>query len=144
MPAILDHRVVTLHPKIHGGLLADPTNREHRADMAEYGIEPIDLLVVQPLPVRHRSQHRADRHRRAGDGARRGQEPRFVGVVVDPADYGVVLDELRADGASARRRSGAWPATPSPESPRTTRRSPTWFDDDAPSAGLPDNVAPRR
>ena len=34
VPAILDHRVVTLHPKIHGGLLADPTKPQHRADMA--------------------------------------------------------------------------------------------------------------
>ena len=34
VPAILDHRVVTLHPKIHGGLLADPTKPEHHADMA--------------------------------------------------------------------------------------------------------------
>ena len=75
VPAILDHRVVTLHPKIHGGLLADPTKPEHRADMAAYGIEPIDLRGVQPLPVRQRSEHRADRHRRPGDGACRGQEP---------------------------------------------------------------------
>ena len=35
VPAILDHRVVTLHPKIHGGLLADPTKAEHQADMAQ-------------------------------------------------------------------------------------------------------------
>src|SRR6476646_12001210 len=45
VPAILDHRVVTLHPKIHGGLLADPTNPQHRADMDEYGIEAFDLVV---------------------------------------------------------------------------------------------------
>ena len=52
VPAILDHRVVTLHPKIHGGLLADPTKPSHQADMAEYGIEAIDLVVVQPVSVR--------------------------------------------------------------------------------------------
>ncbi len=46
LPAILDHRVVTLHPKVHGGLLADPTKPEHQADMAEHGIEPIDIVVV--------------------------------------------------------------------------------------------------
>ena len=45
LPAILDHRVVTLHPRVHGGLLADPTNPAHRADMAAHGIEPIDLVV---------------------------------------------------------------------------------------------------
>ena len=50
MPAILDHRVVTLHPKVHGGLLADPTQPAHQADMAEYGIQPIDLVVVNLYP----------------------------------------------------------------------------------------------
>ncbi|MEN9505825.1 MAG: phosphoribosylaminoimidazolecarboxamide formyltransferase/IMP cyclohydrolase, partial [Actinomycetota bacterium] len=50
VPAILDHRVVTLHPKVHGGLLADPTEPAHRADMAEYGIEPFDLVVVNLYP----------------------------------------------------------------------------------------------
>ena len=50
VPAILDHRVVTLHPKVHGGLLADPTNPSHLADMAEYGIEPISLVVVNLYP----------------------------------------------------------------------------------------------
>ncbi|MGA1077315.1 MAG: bifunctional phosphoribosylaminoimidazolecarboxamide formyltransferase/IMP cyclohydrolase PurH, partial [Ilumatobacteraceae bacterium] len=50
VPAILDHRVVTLHPRIHGGLLADPTKAEHRADMAEFGIEPISLVVVNLYP----------------------------------------------------------------------------------------------
>src|SRR6478736_6054465 len=50
VPAILDHRVVTLHPKIHGGLLADPTKPEHQADMAAYGIEPISLVVVNLYP----------------------------------------------------------------------------------------------
>ena len=45
VPAILGHRVVTLHPKVHGGILADPTDPTHVADMAEYGIEPIDLVV---------------------------------------------------------------------------------------------------
>ena len=45
VPAILSHRVVTLHPKVHGGILADPTDAEHVADMAEYGITPFDLVV---------------------------------------------------------------------------------------------------
>src|ERR1700712_1765472 len=50
LPAILDHRVVTLHPKVHGGLLADPTNPTHRTDMDAHGIEAIDLLVVNLYP----------------------------------------------------------------------------------------------
>ena len=50
LPAILDHRVVTLHPRVHGGLLADPTNPTHQADMAAHGIEAIDLVVVNLYP----------------------------------------------------------------------------------------------
>ena len=56
LPAILDHRVVTLHPKVHGGLLADPTNPAHQSDMAEHGIEAIDLVVVNLYPVRRRTR----------------------------------------------------------------------------------------
>ena len=44
-PIMLGHRVVTLHPKVHGGILADSTDPEHQADMAEYDIDPIDLVV---------------------------------------------------------------------------------------------------
>ena len=43
---ILDHRVVTLHPRVHGGILADRDKPHHAAEMAEHGIEPIDLVVV--------------------------------------------------------------------------------------------------
>ena len=56
VPAILDHRVVTLHPKVHGGLLADPTKPEHQADMAEYGIEPISLVVANLYPFVDRTR----------------------------------------------------------------------------------------
>ena len=42
-PEMLGHRVVTLHPKVHGALLALRDNPEHQADMDKYGIEPIDL-----------------------------------------------------------------------------------------------------
>ena len=49
-PAILGHRVVTLHPKIHGGLLADRSNPEHVAEMEQYGIEGIDLVVGNLYP----------------------------------------------------------------------------------------------
>ncbi|HEY1738779.1 MAG TPA: bifunctional phosphoribosylaminoimidazolecarboxamide formyltransferase/IMP cyclohydrolase PurH, partial [Acidimicrobiia bacterium] len=50
VPPILDHRVVTLHPKIHGGLLADPTNDSHRADMDAYDIQPFQLVVSNLYP----------------------------------------------------------------------------------------------
>ena len=58
VPAILGHRVVTLHPKVHGGILADVDDPAHQADLEAYGIEPIYLVVVQPVPVRRASGHR--------------------------------------------------------------------------------------
>ena len=92
VPAILDHRVVTLHPKIHGGLLADPTNEKHRADMAEYGIEAIDLLVCNLYPFA--TDPSIELIDIGGPAMVRAaaKNHRFVAVVVDPSDYGVVLD----------------------------------------------------
>jgi phosphoribosylaminoimidazolecarboxamide formyltransferase/IMP cyclohydrolase len=107
LPAILDHRVVTLHPKVHGGLLADPTNPAHQADMAEHGIEPIDLVVVNLYPFA--SSPSIELIDIGGPAMVRAaaKNHAHVGVVVDPADYAVVLDEIRAAGAlgaATRRR----------------------------------------
>ena len=107
MPAILDHRVVTLHPKVHGGLLADPTLPAHQADMAEYGIEPIDLVVVNLYPFE--SDPSIELIDIGGPAMVRAaaKNHAHVAVVVNPADYGAVLDEVRADGAltaATRRR----------------------------------------
>ena len=87
MPAILDHRVVTLHPKIHGGLLADPTNATHRADMAEYGIEAIDLLVCNLYPFA--TDPSIELIDIGGPAMVRAaaKNHQFVAVVVDPSDY---------------------------------------------------------
>src|SRR5207248_449287 len=49
-PAILGHRVVTLHPKVHGGILADRSNPDHRRELDELDIDPIDLVVVNLYP----------------------------------------------------------------------------------------------
>ena len=51
-PEMLGGRVKTLHPAIHGGLLADQRDAEHLAQIAEHGIEPFDLLVVNLYPFR--------------------------------------------------------------------------------------------
>ena len=104
VPAILDHRVVTLHPKVHGGSLADPTKPEHQADMADVRHRRRSTSSWCNLyPFAARSRHRADRHRRARRWcARRRRTTRTSAVVVDPADYDAVLDELRADGDARR------------------------------------------
>ena len=107
VPAILSHRVVTLHPKIHGGILADPTNDEHRADMADYGIEPIDLVVANLYPFS--SDPGIELIDIGGPAMVRAaaKNHAFVGVVVDPSDYDGIVSELRADGSlgdATRRR----------------------------------------
>ena len=82
-PEMMDGRVKTLHPKVHGGLLAIRGNAEHDKAASAHGIAPIDLLVVNLYPfeatvekgAERRGLHREHRHRRAGDDPRGRQEP---------------------------------------------------------------------
>jgi len=60
-PEMMDGRVKTLHPKVHGGLLAVRGNKEHGAAMAAHGIRPIDLLVVNLYPFEATVMKGADR-----------------------------------------------------------------------------------
>ena len=111
LPAILDHRVVTLHPKVHGGLLADPTDPAHRADMAAHGIEPIELVVVNLYPFA--SSPSIDLIDIGGPAMVRAaaKNHAHVAVAVDPADYAAVAEEVRATGglgAATRRRLARW------------------------------------
>src|SRR3954470_1141501 len=103
-PEMMDGRVKTLHPKVHGGLLAIRDNAEHAASMKDHGIAPIDLLVVNlypfeatvakgaayddcienidiggPAMIRAASKNHAD-----------------VAVIVEPDDYAPLLAELAA------------------------------------------------
>jgi phosphoribosylaminoimidazolecarboxamide formyltransferase/IMP cyclohydrolase len=106
VPAILGHRVVTLHPKVHGGLLADRDDAEHLADMERYGIAPIDLVVSNLYPFA--SDPSTELIDIGGPAMVRAaaKNHAFVGVVTDPAQYEEVLADLRASGAlsSATRR----------------------------------------
>jgi phosphoribosylaminoimidazolecarboxamide formyltransferase/IMP cyclohydrolase len=107
VPAILDHRVVTLHPMVHGGLLADPTNDAHRADMEAHGIEAIDLVVVDLYPFT--SEPSIDLIDIGGPAMVRAaaKNHAHVAVVVQHADYAPVLAEVQRDGAvgqATRRR----------------------------------------
>jgi phosphoribosylaminoimidazolecarboxamide formyltransferase/IMP cyclohydrolase len=101
-PELLDGRVKTLHPKIHGGLLAIRENPEHEAAMLAHGIAPIDLLVVNLYPfeaARDRQASFADCIENidiGGPAMIRAAAKNFadVAVVVDPADYPKILAEL--------------------------------------------------
>jgi phosphoribosylaminoimidazolecarboxamide formyltransferase/IMP cyclohydrolase len=103
---ILDHRVVTLHPKIHGGILADRDNPQHLDEMEEFGIDEIDLVVVNLYPFS--SKPGVDLIDIGGPAMVRAAAKNFahVGVVVDTADYADVLEMIEGDffGISARRR----------------------------------------
>jgi phosphoribosylaminoimidazolecarboxamide formyltransferase/IMP cyclohydrolase len=94
-PAILGHRVVTLHPKVHGGILADIADPEHRADLEKHGIEPVALVVVNLYPFN--SNPSIELIDVGGPAMVRAaaKNHAHVGVVVDPADYQRVVDALR-------------------------------------------------
>ncbi|HUR24316.1 MAG TPA: bifunctional phosphoribosylaminoimidazolecarboxamide formyltransferase/IMP cyclohydrolase [Acidimicrobiales bacterium] len=97
-PEMLGGRVKTLHPRIHGGILADRTKPEHDADLAAQGIAPIELVVCNLYPfVAQPSIEMIDV---GGPTMVRAAAKNHgsVGVMVDPAEYGPVLDELRRDG----------------------------------------------
>jgi phosphoribosylaminoimidazolecarboxamide formyltransferase / IMP cyclohydrolase len=97
-PAILGHRVVTLHPAVHGGILADPDDPDHRRDLEEFGIEPISLVVVNLYPFgREPGVELIDVGGPAMVRAA-AKNHAHVGVLIDPADYEPVLAELRAGG----------------------------------------------
>ncbi len=97
-PAILGHRVVTLHPKVHGGILADLADEAHRADLAEYGIEPISLVVVNLYPFS--SNPGIELIDIGGPALVRASAKNHahVGVVVAPSEYEPVVAEIRQHG----------------------------------------------
>jgi len=138
-PEILGGRVKTLHPAIHGGILADRSDPEHLANLEARGIVPIDLVVgnlypftsdpgIELIDIGGPTMVRAAAKNHA-----------HVGVVVDPADYRPVLDELRAVGSlsdATRRRlaRSAFAHTAAYDAAIVT-----WFDED-PSSDHANNL----
>src|SRR6185295_15186941 len=104
-PEMLDGRVKTLHPKIHGGLLGRRDLPAHTAAMREHGIEPIDLVAVNLYPFRETVakpgttlEEAIERIDIGGPSMLRSaaKNHAHVTVIVDPDDYPGVLEELRA------------------------------------------------
>ena len=98
-PIMLGHRVVTLHPKVHGGILADRENEEHQQDMIDNDIETIDLVVCNLYPFQ--AEPSIENIDIGGPTMVRAaaKNHQYVGVIVDPADYDVVLVELTNAGS---------------------------------------------
>ncbi len=105
-PEIMDGRVKTLHPAIHGGLLAVRGNEQHEAAMAEHGIAPIDLLVVNLYPFEETVASGADydtcvENIDIGGPAMiraAAKNHASVAVVTDAADYDKLLGDMEQHG----------------------------------------------
>ena len=103
-PEMMGGRVKTLHPNVHGGLLALRDDDEHLVAMAAHGIAPIDLLIVNLYPFEATVARGADyatciENIDIGGPAMiraAAKNHRFVAVVTDPADYPALLDQMAA------------------------------------------------
>jgi phosphoribosylaminoimidazolecarboxamide formyltransferase/IMP cyclohydrolase len=107
-PEMMDGRVKTLHPKVHGGLLAVRDNAEHVAAMAKHGIGAIDLVVVNLYPFEATLAKGAPREEIienidiGGPSMVRSAAKNHdsVAIVTDPADYAELLDQLEREGGT--------------------------------------------
>jgi phosphoribosylaminoimidazolecarboxamide formyltransferase/IMP cyclohydrolase len=145
-PEIMDGRVKTLHPAVHGGLLGVRDDPEHAAAMAAHGIPAIDLLVVDLYPFEATVAAGAARSAVVenidigGPAMIRAaaKNHAYLTVVVDPADYPAVLDDVEATGGATttalRRRlaAKAFARTASYDAAIAA-----WFADDVGAADMP-------
>jgi phosphoribosylaminoimidazolecarboxamide formyltransferase/IMP cyclohydrolase len=108
-PEILDGRVKTLHPRVHGGILAVRENPQHMQTIAAHGIAPIDLIVVNLYPFEVTVACAGSSHEEiienidiGGPSMVRSAAKNYhdVAIVTEPAQYAGVLEELRAHGGS--------------------------------------------
>ncbi len=106
-PEMLDGRVKTLHPKVHGGILAQRENKEHQAAMAEHGLQYIDIIAVNLYAFDKATAdpnctvaNAIENIDIGGPTMLRAAAKNFqdVTVIVDPADYPQVVKELKEKG----------------------------------------------
>jgi phosphoribosylaminoimidazolecarboxamide formyltransferase/IMP cyclohydrolase len=144
-PEMLDGRVKTLHPRIHGGLLADTRKPEHLAQLAEHGIEPFDLVVVNLYPFRETVASGAgvdeviEKIDIGGPAMVRAAAKNFesVGVVVDPSRYAEVLVELRGRGGLSRETRERLAAAAFAHTAAYDAAVAGWFGEQAAESGMP-------
>ena len=104
-PEMMEGRVKTLHPKVHGGILARRDKPDHARSMKEHGIEPIDLVVVNLYPFARTvakpgctMQEAIENIDIGGPAMVRAaaKNNAFVAVVTDPADYPGIVEKMKA------------------------------------------------
>jgi AICAR transformylase/IMP cyclohydrolase PurH len=113
-PEMMDGRVKTLHPKVHGGLLAVRDDPEHQAAMEAHGIGAIDLVVVNLYPFAQTVARGADRDEIienidiGGPSMVRSaaKNHAFVAIVTDPGDYGPLIEEMERSGGMTSLTKG--------------------------------------
>src|SRR6185436_1257188 len=110
-PEMMEGRVKTLHPKVHGGILARRDRDDHVKSMKEHGIAPIDMVVVNLYPFAKTVARRGCTLDDAIENIDIGgpamvraaaKNHAFVAVVTDPGDYASILKGLRAEGGGLR------------------------------------------
>ena len=115
-PEMLDGRVKTLHPKVHGGLLAVRSNPEHQEQVKQHGIEYIDMVVVNLYPFEKTAakpgvalEELIENIDIGGPSMIRSAAKNFedVAVLVDASDYSEVLEEMRQKGGEISRETRA-------------------------------------
>lgn len=111
-PEMLDGRVKTLHPKVHGGILNIRDNEKHQSTMTEHGLEDIDMVVVNLYPFEATVAKGAE-HDEIVENIDIGgpsmirsaaKNHKFVTVVVDNNDFNRVLDEMDSGGTELNTR----------------------------------------
>jgi len=98
-PEMLDHRVVTLHPKVHGGILADRGKESHRADMETHGIDAFDMVVTNLYPFLESPDIETIDIGGPAMTRAAAKNHAWVAVVTSPDQYDGVLAELREQGS---------------------------------------------
>ncbi|MBI5966509.1 MAG: IMP cyclohydrolase [Deltaproteobacteria bacterium] len=113
-PEMLDGRVKTLHPKIHGGILAIRDNPAHAKKMKEHGLQPIDLVVVNLYPFEATVAEPSCPLEEAIENIDIGgpsmlragaKNYPYVTVIVDPADYQPILEEMKKSDGSVSKQT---------------------------------------
>ncbi|MFZ0801017.1 MAG: bifunctional phosphoribosylaminoimidazolecarboxamide formyltransferase/IMP cyclohydrolase [Terriglobales bacterium] len=154
-PEMLDGRVKTLHPKVHGGILHRRENPDHRAAVAEHGIKPIDMVVVNLYAFEKTAakpgvafEELIENIDIGGPSMIRSAAKNFqdVAVVTSPADYSAIAEEMAQSGGELSRTTKwrlaqkAFATTAAYDSAIASTLERVSANEDAPQPGFPQNL----